>query len=176
MKITEKCSWLPVSEIADAVMESLEQTPRLVVTAPPGAGKSTLLPLALLEGLSEGRIVMLEPRRLAARQVALRMAEMLGEPVGRRVGYRVRFECRVSDMTRVEVITEGIMERMLIEDPTLEGVSVVIFDEFHERSLSSDTSLALALEAQQVIRPDLQIILMSATIDTTTLCQRLDAP
>lgn len=176
MKIAEKYSWLPVSEIADAVMESLARTPRLVVTAPPGAGKSTLLPLALLEGLSEGKILMLEPRRLAARQVASRMAEMLGEPVGRRVGYRVRFESRVSDMTRVEVITEGIMERMLIEDPTIEGVSVVIFDEFHERSLSSDTSLALALEAQQVIRPDLQIILMSATIDTTTLCQRLSAP
>lgn len=130
MKIAEKYSWLPVSEIADTVMESLEQTPRLVVTAPPGAGKSTLLPLALLEGLSEGKIVMLEPRRLAARQVASRMAEMLGEPVGRQVGYRVRFESRVSDMTRVEVITEGIMERMLIEDPTLEGVSVVILTNF----------------------------------------------
>ena len=176
MSIIEKFSWLPVSAIASEVNASLEAVPRLVVTAPPGAGKSTLLPLSMLESLPEGKILMLEPRRIAARQVAARMAAMLGEQPGAAVGYRVRFESRVSPSTRIEVLTEGIMERMLVDDPTLDGVAAVIFDEFHERSLASDLALALTLEAQNVIRPDLRIMLMSATIDAGELCARLDAP
>lgn len=176
MGISDKYSSLPVSAIAGAVSESLERTPRLVITAPPGAGKSTLLPLSILEATREGKILMLEPRRLAARQVALRMAAMLGEAVGRTVGYRVRFDTCVSAATRVEVLTEGILERMLVADPILDGVSAVIFDEFHERSLASDTALALTLEAQNVIRPDLRIVVMSATLDASALCRRLDAP
>ena len=122
------------------------------------------------------KILMLEPRRLAARQIAERMAFLLGEPVGRTVGYRVRFESRVSATTRIEVLTEGILTRMLVDDPALEGVSVVIFDEFHERSLQSDVALALTREAQQLLRPDLKIVLMSATIDTEAICSALDAP
>ena len=175
MQITEKYGWLPVAACADGVVASLAETPRLIVTAPPGAGKSTLLPLALLETLPEGRILMLEPRRIAARQVAARMAEMLGEKTGETVGYRMRFETHVSPATRIEVITEGIMERMLVSDPTLDGVAAVIFDEFHERSLTSDLSLALVLEAQQIVRPDLRLLVMSATIDADSLAKRLDA-
>ncbi len=175
MKISAKYDSLPVAAIADAAIAALEEKPRLVVTAPPGAGKSTLLPLALLEGLPEGKIIMLEPRRLAARQVASRMASMLGQPTGETVGYRVRFDTRISSRTRIEVITEGIFERLLVDDPTLEGVAAVIFDEFHERSLSSDTALALTLEAQNLIRPDLRLIIMSATIDAEGLCSRIDA-
>lgn len=148
----------------------------LVITAPPGAGKSTLLPLTMLQSLAaDARILMLEPRRLAARQIAERMASMLGEPVGQTVGYRVRLESRISSKTRIEVLTEGILTRMLVDDPTLDGVQVVIFDEFHERSLVSDVALALTREAQQIVRPDLHIVLMSATIDASLLCQRFDA-
>ena len=176
LDIAEKFSHLPISGIAPEVCRSLHQHPRLVVTAPPGAGKSTLLPLALLESIPEGKILMLEPRRIAARQVAERMASMLGESVGATVGYRVRFDTRVSSSTRIEVITEGIMERMLVDDPTLDGIEAVIFDEFHERSLSSDLSLALTREIQNVIRPDLRILVMSATIDATSLSMQLDAP
>ena len=175
MSILTKYDFLPISEIADEVNVSLAEHPRLVVTAPPGAGKSTLLPLTLLESLPEGKILMMEPRRIAARQVAERMASMLGDHVGETVGYRVRFDSRVSTGTRIEVITEGIMERMLIDDPTLEGVSAVIFDEFHERSLSSDLTLALTREIQNVIRPDLKILVMSATIDADALCRQMDA-
>lgn len=176
MEICEKYDWLPVSSVAGQVNESLLANARLVVTAPPGAGKSTLLPLSMLEGIGEGRILMLEPRRLAARQVAERMASMLGETCGQTVGFRVRFETRVSSRTRVEVITEGILERLLVSDPTLDGVAAVIFDEFHERSLASDTALALTMEAQDVIRSDLRIVIMSATIDATDLCRRIGAP
>ena len=166
----------------DKVISQLAEHNRLVVTAPPGAGKSTLLPLALLHAMDEGRIaakgkiVMLEPRRLAARQIAERMAELLGEPVGRTVGYRIRFETRTSADTRIEVLTEGILTRMLVSDPTLEGVAMVLFDEFHERNLTAEVALALTREAQTVVRPDLRIVLMSATIDTQTICQALDAP
>ncbi|MDE7419959.1 MAG: ATP-dependent helicase HrpB [Muribaculaceae bacterium] len=175
MKIQERFRQLPVSDIADEVNISLARHPRLVVTAPPGAGKSTLLPISLLESLPEGKILMLEPRRIAARQVAGRMASMLGEKIGDTVGYRVRFDTRVSANTRIEVITEGILERMLVEDPTLEGVAAVIFDEFHERSLSSDLTLALTREIQNVIRPDLKILVMSATIDADSLCRKMDS-
>lgn len=168
---------LPAIQIANRVNEELLKCSSLVITAPPGAGKSTLLPLTILEGLrGSGKILMLEPRRIAARQIAERMAEMLGEDVGMTVGYRVRFENCVSKQTRIEVITEGILTRMLIADPTLEDVAVVIFDEFHERSLNSDVALALTRESQTIIRPDLKIVVMSATIDATAICKALDAP
>ena len=168
---------LPVADVVPRVLDTLRHTPNLVITAPPGAGKSTLLPLALLDNVGrEGRIIMLEPRRLAARQVAERMAEMLGQPVGHTVGYRVRHDTQVSASTRIEVITEGILTRMLVDDPTLDGVAAVIFDEFHERSIHSDVALALTREAQQVLRPDLRIVVMSATIDTDAICQALHAP
>ena len=175
MRIQDKYAELPVAGIAEEVCASLAEWPRLVVTAPPGAGKSTLLPIALLEHLEEGKILMLEPRRIAARQVAERMAAMLDEPVGQTVGYRVRFDSKVSAKTRIEVITEGIMERLLVDDPTLDGVAAVIFDEYHERSLSSDLSLALTREIQNVLRPDLKILVMSATIDAEALCRKTDA-
>lgn len=175
-KITKYIHELPVGEVAAEVNATLRQKPRVVVTAPPGAGKSTLLPLTIMTDTPEGRILMLEPRRLAARQVAQRMADMIGERVGQTVGYTIRFESRVSDRTRIEVVTEGILQRMLVDDPTLDGISVVIFDEFHERSLYSDIAYALTLEAQRLIRPDLKIVIMSATIDTDYICRRFDAP
>ena len=167
---------LPVAEVAGEINRLLPQNSCVVVTAPPGAGKSTLLPLTILEDLPEGKVLMLEPRRVAARQIAERMAWMLGEPVGRTVGYRMRFEQKVSAGTRIEVLTEGVLVRRLVDDPGLEGVSVVIFDEFHERSLTTEVALALTREAQQVLRPDLRMLVMSATIDTDALCRDLDAP
>ena len=167
---------LPVAEVAGEIDRLLPQNSCVVVTAPPGAGKSTLLPLTILENLPEGKVLMLEPRRVAARQIAERMAWMLGEPVGRTVGYRMRFEQKVSAGTRIEVLTEGVLVRRLVDDPGLEGVSVVIFDEFHERNLTTEVALALTREAQQVLRPDLRMLVMSATIDTDALCRELDAP
>ncbi|MCR5004191.1 MAG: ATP-dependent helicase HrpB, partial [Bacteroidales bacterium] len=166
---------LPAYEIADKVNESLKKEASLVITAPPGAGKSTLLPLTILKGL-KGKILMLEPRRLAARQIAGRMASTIGEKTGETVGYRIRFETKVSSKTRIEVLTEGILTKMLVSDPTLDGVDAVIFDEYHERSLASDLALALTRESQKIIRPDLKIILMSATIDADNICKSLNAP
>lgn len=177
ISISEEAQSLPAAAIAEQVNESLRTTPQLVITAPPGAGKSTLLPLTIAQSIADGgRVVMLEPRRLATRQIAERMAHLAGDAVGRTVGYSIRFESRTSDSTRVEVVTEGILTRRLIADPTLEGISVIIFDEFHERSIFADTALALAREAQQVVRPDLRIVIMSATIDTTSICGLLGAP
>ena len=175
--ITRQWASLPASQIAVGVNEALHTNSSLVVTAPPGAGKSTLLPLTILSSLGEGeKILMLEPRRLAARQIAERMAQMLGEQVGETIGYRVRFESRVSKRTRIEVLTEGILTRMIVDDATLDGVSVVIFDEFHERSINSDLALAMTRQAQQIIRPDLKVVIMSATIDTSNICAVLQAP
>jgi len=175
--ITKKCASLPASLIADDVNSALQMHHSLVITAPPGAGKSTLLPLTILSSLGEGeKILMLEPRRLAARQIAERMAQILGETVGETVGYRVRFESNVSKRTRIEVLTEGILTRMLVDDATLDGVSIVIFDEFHERSINSDLALALTRQAQEIIRPDLKIVIMSATIDACGICAALKAP
>lgn len=168
---------LPVEDIAGSVNAHLRAHNRLVVTAPPGAGKSTLLPLTILNDLPDGgKILMLEPRRLAARQVAERMSTMVGEQVGKTIGYRVRFESKVSEDTRIEVLTEGILTRMIVDDPTLEGVRMIIFDEFHERNLASDVAFALTQKTQQIIRPDLRILIMSATIDAQSICKMLDAP
>jgi ATP-dependent helicase HrpB len=151
----------------------------VVLQAPPGAGKSTGVPLALLgePSLAAGKIVMLEPRRLAARAVATRMAQMLGEAVGHTVGFRTRLESRVGKSTRIEVVTEGILTRWLQRDATLEGVALVIFDEFHERSLNADLGLALCLDAQTEMREDLRILVMSATLDAMAVARLLgDAP
>lgn len=171
---SEKISHLPAYSIAEEVNAALGNHSSVVITAPPGAGKSTVLPLTILQAF-KGKGIILEPRRLAARQIAGRMASLLGEPVGETVGYRMRFETKVSPRTRLEVITEGILTRMLVSDPTLDGVDFVIFDEFHERSLASDTALALVREAQNMIRPDLKIIIMSATIDASSICTVLGA-
>ncbi len=158
---------------------ALRERPIVLLCAPPGAGKSTGAPLALLgeDWLRGRRILMLEPRRLAARAVAARMARLLGEAPGQTVGYRVRFENRVTARTRLEVLTEGILTRRLQHDPALEGVGLVIFDEFHERNLHSDLALALCRDAQAVLRPDLRLLIMSATLDEPTLRAALgDAP
>ena len=168
---------LPAANIAEEVNMAMQTHAAVVITAPPGAGKSTLLPLTIAAGnTAGGKILMLEPRRLAARQIALRMADIIGEAVGKTVGYRIRFENKVSKNTRIEVLTEGILTRMLVDDATLDGVDTVIFDEFHERSINSDLALALVRQTQQIIRPDLKIVIMSATIDTTDLSHALHAP
>ncbi len=177
-EIIQRTGHLPAADIAEAVNEALAENTSLVITAPPGAGKSTLLPLTILKGMDGfgGKVMMLEPRRIAARQIAERMADLLGEPIGKTVGYRVRFDTKVSADTRLEVVTEGILTRMLVADPTLEGVGVVVFDEFHERNLQSDLALALARQCQELLRPDLRIVIMSATIDASSICQALNAP
>lgn len=164
---------LPIDAVIEPLREALAREGRAVLMAPPGAGKTTRVPLALLDRV-EGRIVMLEPRRLAARAAAERMAESLGETVGATVGYRIRGEAKVSKATRIEVVTEGILTRMLQSDPELSGVGLVIFDEFHERSLNADLGLALAWEARGALRPDLQILVMSATLDAEPVAALLD--
>ncbi|WP_313229848.1 ATP-dependent helicase HrpB [Stenotrophomonas acidaminiphila] len=168
----------PISPLLPAIADSLAAHPRLVLEAPPGAGKTTQVPLALLDApwLQGGRILMLEPRRVAARSAAQFMARQLGEAVGETVGYRIRFENKVSARTRIEVVTEGILTRMLQDDPLLEGVGALLFDEFHERHLSADLGLALALDLQAGLREDLRIVVMSATLDGERLAAFLDAP
>lgn len=155
--------------------DTLQRETAAIVTAAPGAGKSTVLPLTMLEGLREvaGKIIVLEPRRVAARQIASRMAWLLGESVGETVGYRIRFESKVSPKTRIEVVTEGVLTRMLLDDPALEDVAVVVFDEFHERSLNTDEAFALVRQCQDVLREDLRLVVMSATIDTKALADAL---
>ena len=177
MRRVEDIAALPAAGIADRVCRALLEKGRAVVTAPPGAGKSTLLPIAVMDALPPGsKVLMLEPRRLAAQEIARRMAWLLDEPLGRTAGYRIRFDRKVSADTRIEVLTEGILTRRLIDDPGLEGVGAVIFDEFHERSLTGDIALALTRQVQSVLRPDLKILLMSATLDAGPLCRELDAP
>lgn len=168
---------LPVTEVIPEVRQKLSDENTLIVSAPPGAGKSTLLPLALLAEpwLQGKKIIMLEPRRLAARTIAARMASLLNEETGETVGFRIRFENRVGAQTKLEVVTEGILTRMLQQDNALENVGLVIFDEFHERSLHADVALALCREAQQVLRPDLRILIMSATLNMTELPALLHA-
>jgi ATP-dependent helicase HrpB len=160
-------SELPIQAILPELKKKFQEQPTLILEAPPGAGKSTVLPLQLLQEawLRDKKVLMLEPRRLAARSVAHRMAWLLGEKVGQTVGYRVRFENKVGKDTRLEVLTEGILTRMLGQDNTLEGVGLVIFDEFHERSLHADLALALCREVQAVLRDDLRLLIMSATLD-----------
>ena len=169
---------LPVTSILPELAAALKARGMAVLQAPPGAGKTTVVPLDLLSrGVVTGRILMLEPRRLAARASAERMAETLGEPVGRTVGYRIRGEAKVSAATRIEVVTEGILTRMIQSDPELAGVGLVIFDEFHERSLNADLGLALCLEVRGALRPDLKLLVMSATLDAGPVAALMgDAP
>ena len=166
---------LPVIEILPALAGALEGGRSAVLVAPPGAGKTTLVPLALLDAawLGNGRIVLLEPRRLAARAAARRMAALLGEEPGDTVGYAMRMESRMSTKTRIQVVTEGVLARMILDDPELPGVSAVIFDEFHERSLDGDFGLALALDVQDALRPDLRLLVMSATLDGARVSTQL---
>lgn len=169
---------LPVCEIIPEIKNHLQTQNTLIVNAAPGAGKSTLVPLCLLEEnwLHGKKILMLEPRRLAARSIAYRMSELWGEEVGETIGYRIRFENRIGKNTRIEVVTEGILTRMLQHDNALEDVGLVIFDEFHERSIHADLALALCRESQQVLRPDLKIMIMSATLNMPHLTSLLKAP
>ena len=161
---------LPIDDALPALRAALASARMAVLQAPPGAGKTTRVPLDMLAhadglGLTEGRILMLEPRRLAARGAAERMADSLGEVVGQTVGYRMRGEAAVSAATRIEVVTEGILTRMIQTDPSLDGIAALIFDEFHERSLNADLGLALALEVRGALRDELMILVMSATLD-----------
>ncbi|WP_375573426.1 ATP-dependent helicase HrpB [Seohaeicola saemankumensis] len=157
---------LPIHDALSPLIAGLRAHGRAVLQAPPGAGKTTVVPLAMLEaGLTKGRILMLEPRRLAARAAAERMAETLGEAIGQTVGYRIRGDSRIGKSTRIEVVTEGILTRMIQSDPGLAGVGAVIFDEFHERSLNADLGLALCLEIADALRDDLILLAMSATLD-----------
>ena len=169
---------LPITEVLPDLRAAIASRGMAVLQAPPGAGKTTLVPLDLLaSGLITGRIVMLEPRRLATRAAAERMAHTLGEPVGQTVGYRIRGEARVSKATRIEVVTEGILTRMIQSDPGLSGVGLVIFDEFHERSLAADLGLALCLEVRGALREDLCLLVMSATLDAAPVAALMgDAP
>lgn len=170
---------LPVMTVVPVLLTALDRGTAAVLVAPPGAGKTTGVPLALLSApwLGTQRILLLEPRRLAARAAASRMARLRGEPVGGSVGWRMRGDTRVSAATRIEVVTEGVLTRMLLDDPTLDGVGVICFDEFHERSIHGDTGLALALQTQALLRPDLRLLVMSATIDGARVASLLgDAP
>ena len=170
---------LPITAVLPALADALAKGRNVLIQAPPGAGKSTLVPLHIADSpwLGSRKILMLEPRRIAARAVAQRMAQLCGEAVGQHIGYRTRLETRVSRETRIEVITEGILTRMLQNDASLAGIGCVIFDEFHERSLHADLGLALSLESQQTLREDLRLLVMSATLDLQPLTRLLnDAP
>lgn len=170
---------LPVMEAVPALRDALSSGNAAVLVAPPGAGKTTAVPIALLDEpwLDGRRILLLEPRRLAARAAAMRMSSLLHTVVGETVGWRMRGDTRISAGTRIEVVTEGVLTRMLLDDPTLDGVSLICFDEFHERSLHGDTGLALALHTQSLLRPDLRLLVMSATIDGGRVAALLgDAP
>jgi ATP-dependent helicase HrpB len=168
---------LPIAPLLPAIVDALASSNRLVLEAPPGAGKTTRVPLALLDApWLRGRILMLEPRRIATRAAATFMARSRGEAVGDTVGFRIRGESKVGPATRIEVVTEAILTRMLQDDPALDGVGAVLFDEFHERNLHSDLGLALALDAQANLREDLRIVVMSATLEGERLARFLDAP
>ncbi|MBN9320421.1 MAG: ATP-dependent helicase HrpB [Caulobacterales bacterium 68-7] len=167
---------LPIHAVLDELKAALAARNAAVLVAPPGAGKTTVVPLALLDQpwVGDGKIVMLEPRRLAARAAAARMAKTLGEPVGETVGFRVRLQSKVSARTRIEVVTEGVFTRMLQDDPALDGIAAVIFDEFHERSLDADLGLALTRDSQGLLREDLRLLVMSATLDGARISALLD--
>lgn len=175
-RLKQELERLPVAAIAETLNGTLRAGQDAIVTAAPGAGKSTMLPLTVLQEFFEGKIIALEPRRVAARQIASRMAWLLGENVGETVGYRIRFESKISKRTRIEVVTEGVLIRMLLDDPALEDATVVVFDEFHERSLNTDEAFALTRQCQQLLRDDLRIVLMSATIDTAAIQEALCCP
>lgn len=166
---------LPIDDVLPELLSVLRAGGAAVLEAPTGAGKTTRVPLALLDQpwAGGGRIIMIEPRRLAARAAARRMADTLGEAVGETVGYRVRFDSKVGPKTRIEVVTDGLFTRMIVDDPGLDGIAAVLFDEFHERSLDADLGLALALEAQEALRPDLRLIVMSATLDGARVAELL---
>ncbi|MBD8897768.1 ATP-dependent helicase HrpB [Rhodanobacter sp. DHG33] len=168
----------PIAPLLPDIRASLIATPRLVLEAPPGAGKTTQVPLALLDApwLAGSKIVMLEPRRIAARAAAQFMARQLGEEVGQTVGYRIRFESKTGATTRIEVVTEGILTRLIQDDPELGGIGAILFDEFHERHLAGDLGAALALDVQATLRPDLRLLVMSATLDGERIARWLDAP
>ncbi len=168
-------SLLPITEVLGDLTSALSRGKRAILSAPPGAGKTTMVPLALIqEAWCTGKVILLEPRRLAARAAAARMASLIEENVGQTVGYRMRLDTRISQATRIEVVTEGVFSRMILDDPELAGVSAVIFDEFHERSLDADFGLALALDAQSALREDLRILVMSATLDTDRIATLLE--
>ena len=170
---------LPIDDALPALARALAARPSAVLVAPPGAGKTTRVPLMLLDEpwTASRKILVLEPRRLAARAAAARMASSLGERVGGTVGLRIRLESKISSSTRIEVVTEGVFTRMILDDPSLEGVAAVLFDEFHERSLDADEGLALALDVQGGLRDDLRILAMSATMDGARVARLLgDAP
>jgi len=168
----------PISDILPRIAASLTEHPRLVLEAPPGAGKTTQVPLALLDAawLGNKKILVLEPRRIAARAAAEFMSQQRGESVGETVGYRIRFESKISARTRIEVVTEGILTRMLQDDPELPDVGAILFDEFHERHLQGDLGAALALDIQHSLRPDLRLLIMSATLDGERIARWFDAP
>src|SRR5262245_1934685 len=170
---------LPIDDVLDELAGTLRKSNTAVIVAPPGAGKTTRVPLALLDEpwIAGNKIIVLEPRRIAARASAERMAKTLGERVGETVGYRVRFGSKVSRATRIEVVTEGIFTRQILDDPELGGIAAILFDEFHERSLDADLGLALARDAQTGLREDLRILVMSATLDGARVAKLLgDAP
>ncbi|MBA3582281.1 MAG: ATP-dependent helicase HrpB [Gammaproteobacteria bacterium] len=169
---------LPINALLPDIQSVLREHTRLILHAPPGAGKSTRVPLALLNEpwVAQRKIIVLEPRRLAAKSIAQRLAHNLGEAVGHTVGYRMRLESKISQHTRIEVVTEGVLTRLLQTDAALQNVAAVIFDEFHERNLNADLALALCLDAQTLVREDLRLVLMSATLDGAALAQWFKAP
>ncbi len=161
---------LPIESVIDDLLDAIRSCHQTILKAEPGAGKSTFFPLQLVKREAvQGRIVMLEPRRLAARNIATYLSKQLGEPVGQRVGYRVKGESKVSEQTKLEIVTEGILTRMIQSDPELTGIDAIIFDEFHERSIHADMGLALCLEIQEAFRDDLKLVVMSATLDQEAL-------
>lgn len=168
---------LPIEPVLPQLFAALQNHQSVILQAPPGAGKSTYLPLQLIKKkLFGGKIIMLEPRRLAARSIAHYLAQQLGEPVGQTVGYRIRQESKVSSSTRLEIVTEGILTRLIQADPELSGIDLIIFDEYHERSIHADLALSLSLEIQGALRDDLKLLIMSATLDSEYLAKTLDAP
>jgi ATP-dependent helicase HrpB len=170
---------LPIEDVLPVLRDTLTQGSNAVLSAPPGAGKTTRVPLALLNApwLTGKTILMLEPRRLAARAAAHRMASVLGESIGSTVGYRMRLDSKIGPVTRIEVVTEGILTRLLLDQPELDRYGAILFDEFHERSLQADVGLALCLETQRLVRPDLRLLVMSATLDCGPVSELLgEAP
>ncbi|MDD4649304.1 MAG: DEAD/DEAH box helicase, partial [Desulfoplanes sp.] len=166
---------LPIHAVLPELSRALGDHSRAILQAPPGAGKTTIVPLHLLDApwLAGRKILVLEPRRLAARAVCARMAELLGERPGERVGYTMRLDTKTGPRTRIEVLTEGVLTRRILNDPEMKDTGLIIFDEFHERSLQADQGLTLSLEVQEALRNDLRILIMSATLDAASLTQTL---